>query len=88
MIRAFLLGVAAIAFCAMPAKADTLFEVENARAKARAGGPVSSHDADMLDRWGTTSGTRGYYVQDQFVWYLDRDRRRDRRRTSKRRYDY
>ncbi len=39
------------------AAADTLFDVEHARATARVGGPVSDHDAEFLERWGTHSGT-------------------------------
>lgn len=33
-------------------------ELEHARANARAGGPVSERDAELLERWGCTSGTR------------------------------
>jgi hypothetical protein len=32
-------------------------ELEHARANARAGGPVSERDAELLHRWGCTSGT-------------------------------
>lgn len=32
-------------------------ELEAARANARAGGPVSSRDAELLERYGCTSGT-------------------------------
>jgi hypothetical protein len=32
-------------------------ELEHARANARAGGPVSEQDADLLKRYGCTSGT-------------------------------
>jgi hypothetical protein len=32
-------------------------ELEAARANARAGGPVSERDAELLERWGCTSGT-------------------------------
>jgi len=38
-------------------KADNYFEVEHARANARAGGPVSERDAELLDRYGALSGT-------------------------------
>lgn len=37
--------------------ADTIFEVEHARNTARVGGPVSDHDAELLNRWGAHSGT-------------------------------
>lgn len=33
-------------------------ELEHARANARAGGPVSEQDAELLDRWACSSGTR------------------------------
>lgn len=45
------------------ATADTIFEVEHARANARAGGPVSAYDAELLDRWGALSGTPGWRRQ-------------------------
>ena len=32
-------------------------ELEAARANARAGGPVSERDAELLERWGCLSGT-------------------------------
>jgi len=32
-------------------------ELEAARANARAGGPVSARDAELLERWGCLSGT-------------------------------
>ena len=38
--------------------AQTIFEVENARANARAGGPTSQNQADILKRWGCESGTK------------------------------
>ncbi len=37
--------------------ADSLFEVEHARANARVGGPIDWRDAELLERWGTVSGT-------------------------------
>ena len=33
-------------------------ELEHARANARAGGPVSERDAELLGRYGCSSGTR------------------------------
>ncbi len=39
------------------ARADSIYEVEGARANARAGGPISEHDAWLLERYGATSGT-------------------------------
>lgn len=35
-------------------------ELEAARANARAGGPVSERDAELLQRYGCTSGTRSW----------------------------
>ena len=36
-------------------------ELEHARANARAGGPISDRDAELLDRWGCLSGTQNPY---------------------------
>jgi hypothetical protein len=61
--------VAAIAFGVLatlvPAavRADNIWDVENARANARAGGPVSAYDAELLDRWGCLSGTQSAFCQ-------------------------
>ena len=38
------------------AGATTAFELEHARANARAGGPISEYDAELLERWGNSSG--------------------------------
>ncbi|CAA2138821.1 hypothetical protein HYPP_01143 [Hyphomicrobium sp. ghe19] len=35
-------------------------ELEGARANARAGGPISARDAELLQRYGCTSGTRSW----------------------------
>ncbi len=43
--------------------ADTSWEVENARANARAGGPVSAYDKELLGRWGCLSGSRSAYCK-------------------------
>lgn len=53
------LVMAAVAVFALAggARADNYFEVEGARANARAGGPVSERDAELLDRYGALSGT-------------------------------
>ena len=60
-------GVAAIALAALaglgPARADNIWDVENARANARAGGPVSAYDAELLDRWGCLSGTNSAFCK-------------------------
>ena len=42
-------------------RADTIWDVENARGNARAGGPVSAYDAELLERWGCLSGTRNAF---------------------------
>jgi hypothetical protein len=59
--------VAAIALAALaglgPARADNIWDVENARANARAGGPVSAYDAELLDRWGCLSGTNSAFCK-------------------------
>jgi hypothetical protein len=44
-------------------RADTIWDVENARGKARAGGPVSAYDAELLERWGCLSGARSAFCQ-------------------------
>jgi hypothetical protein len=43
--------------------AATWLEVEHARAHARAGGPISEQDAEMLERYGCLSGTRNAFCQ-------------------------
>ena len=45
---------------ATPVQANEISEVVGARANARAGGPLSPHDAELIDRYGALSGTRGY----------------------------
>jgi hypothetical protein len=47
-------GCAAIAFAGV-ARADTIFDVEHARADYRAG-LTSEYDAELLRRWGAPSG--------------------------------
>jgi len=42
-------------------RADSIWEVEQARANARAGGPTNAHDAELLDRWGCLSGSDSAY---------------------------
>lgn len=46
-----------------PAAADTYFEVEAARANARAGGPTNARDAELLERYGCLSGTRSSFCE-------------------------
>ena len=52
---------AAMLLAAGPAVADTIFDVEHARAQARAGRYLTDQDVDMLNRWGDLSGTPRYY---------------------------
>lgn len=51
---------AAAAASSTPASADSIFDVEHARATARSGRPISTHDAEYLNRWGATVGTPGW----------------------------
>jgi hypothetical protein len=69
---AFVAAVAAgaLSFMAMPQPASArglgdAGELEHARANARAGGPVSERDAELLDRYGCLSGTRSAFCQRQ-----------------------
>jgi hypothetical protein len=43
--------------------ADSYWEVEHARANARAGGPVSARDAELLERYGCLSGTKSAFCK-------------------------
>lgn len=68
------LGVTAVvAFAPAGARADSYWEVESARANARAGGPVSARDAELLERYGCLSGTRSAFCEK-----LSRDGRKAR----------
>lgn len=51
------------AMAAQPVAADSMWEVAHARANARAGGPISGYDAEMLERWGCLSGTRSAFCR-------------------------
>jgi hypothetical protein len=51
------------AFGSAPARADLLWDVEGARANARAGRPVSAGDAELLEHWGCLSGTRNAFCE-------------------------
>ena len=53
-------GSLLVAGLAFPAVAETAFDVEHARANARAGGPISAQDKFLLDRYGALSGTPGW----------------------------
>ena len=74
-------GLAVVAFSG-PTAAGGLVEageLEAARANARAGGPVSERDAELLERYGCLSGTRSAFCQAQTD-------RRSRHRTHRRRW--
>ena len=43
--------------------ADSYWEVEAARANARAGGPTNARDAELLERYGCLSGTRSRFCK-------------------------
>ena len=58
------LGIAGLAVAGPTSvAADTWLEVEGARANARAGGPISDRDAELLERYGCLSGTRNAFCQ-------------------------
>ena len=74
-----LLGPAAV-------RADSYWEVESARANARAGGPVSERDAELLERYGCLSGTRNAFCEDlsrrQKAFWSRQERRHVPRHTA------
>jgi hypothetical protein len=45
------------------ARADSMWDVAAARANARAGGPISAYDAELLDHWGCLSGTKSAFCK-------------------------
>ena len=57
LILAAVASAALLASTAGPAAADSIYDLEHARGNARAGGPISEYDADLLERWGALSGT-------------------------------
>jgi hypothetical protein len=60
------LGVVALAAVVPTAvSADSYWEVEAARANARAGGPTNARDAELLNRYGCLSGTRSAFCERQ-----------------------
>jgi len=63
-VRLAAFAVAALAMTGpMPVAADTYWDVEAARANARAGGPTNAYDAELLERYGCLSGTRSAFCQ-------------------------
>ncbi len=53
-------GITGVTLTPSPASADTIFEVESARANARAGRPISGQEGELLNRWGALSGSPGW----------------------------
>ena len=86
-MRALVLA-AAIVVCVAPGPANAGgitegAELEHARANARAGGPVSEHDADLLERYGCSSGTRSAFCREhsrRYRYYAPAPRHRGRYR--------
>ena len=66
MLAVVAAGLAVVTF-AGPAAAGLVEagELEAARANARAGGPISERDAELLERYGCLSGTRNAFCQAQ-----------------------
>jgi hypothetical protein len=91
-----IIGLAALAVAAgvstspSPATADTIFDVEHARATLRAGRPISDHDAEYLNRWGALSDgyspRRRYYEDPDYepFFYVERRSHRTRYYRSRR----
>jgi hypothetical protein len=64
IVRVAALAVAALSVAGpTPVAAQTYWEVEAARANARAGGPTNAYDADLLERYGCLSGTRSRFCE-------------------------
>lgn len=79
MIR-YLAVAGALCGLALPVQADSYWELESARANARAGGPVSERDAELLDRYGCLSGTRNAFCEARDRKYYGRKYRARARR--------
>lgn len=79
-MRAAAMGLGALMVLgAAPVRADSYFELEHARANARAGGPISARDAELLERYGCLSGTRSAFCE-QLNQRSKKKLRSDRRR--------
>lgn len=57
IIAIVILGAAASVKPTMAGGLSAALELEHARANARAGGPISSRDAELLEQYGCLSGT-------------------------------
>jgi hypothetical protein len=62
-IAALAVGAVAAFAPAIAPRAETFWELEHARANARAGGPVSERDAELLERYGCLSGTKNAFCE-------------------------
>jgi len=86
MIRVILIAVGMCVFAvsfAVPGPAHAIGlgeagELEHARANARAGGPLSERDAELLERYGCLRGTNSAFCK--------RLSQRNRERSQRRRY--
>lgn len=56
-------GMSACMLAPSAVLADSYWEVEAARANARAGGPTNARDAELLNRYGCLSGTRSRFCE-------------------------
>ena len=54
---------ALIAAAPTVASAQSYWDLEHARANARAGGPISEQDAELLERYGCLSGTNSAFCK-------------------------
>lgn len=83
VMRYVLVPLVLLAVMHKPAPAHGLAEageLEHARANARAGGPLSDRDKELLDRWGCLSGTRSSFCIERERYYRwDRPRHREKR---------
>lgn len=78
-MRRLILIAASLCLSAGAASAGGLAEaaeLEHARANARAGGPVSERDAELLQRYGCLSGTQSWACQPQLARRYRHKRRR------------
>ncbi|MEQ1696423.1 MAG: hypothetical protein ABL901_11340 [Hyphomicrobiaceae bacterium] len=65
-MKQIVVGLLAVIALASPATAGGLgeaAELEHARANARAGGPISERDAELLERHGCLSGTKSAFCK-------------------------
>ena len=64
ILAAATLGMFAASGAAAAAGLTEAGELEHARANARAGGPVSARDAELLERYGCLSGTDSAFCRE------------------------